>query len=157
MPSSTDSMRIRIPIPICQPITHHHISSNTTAIAILDLNLMQHLLVRPLLLTPSRRQQIHQKGKHIKRKYEGDDPFNNRTGVGLFVKCARRKDYGQADFDDDKGEFHPERQAQNAVLTETHAEALVFGADEDGAEDVAGDEEEEETVVQVRVAQGVED
>ncbi len=33
------------------------------------------------------------------------------------------------------------------MLAEVHAEALVFGADEGGAEDVAGDEEEEVAVV----------
>lgn len=42
------------------------------------------------------------------------------------------------------------------MLAVVHAEALVFGAHEDGGEDVAGDEEEEETVVQFWVVQGVE-
>lgn len=37
------------------------------------------------------------------------------------------------------------------MLAEVHAEALVFGADEDGANDVAGDEEEEEAVVEAFV------
>ena len=42
------------------------------------------------------------------------------------------------------------------MLAEMHAEALVLSADEDGADDVAGHEEEEEAVVQVRVVEGVE-
>ncbi len=37
------------------------------------------------------------------------------------------------------------------------AETLVLGADENGGEDVAGDEEEEETVVEVGVVEGIED
>ena len=43
------------------------------------------------------------------------------------------------------------------MLAEMHAEALVLGADEDGADDVPGDEEEEKPVVQFRVVEGVED
>ena len=41
------------------------------------------------------------------------------------------------------------------MLPKVYAEALVFGTDENGGDDVAGDEEEEKAVVQVRVVQGV--
>lgn len=37
------------------------------------------------------------------------------------------------------------------------SQALVLGADEDGANDISGNEEQEEAVVQMGVAQGVED
>lgn len=37
------------------------------------------------------------------------------------------------------------------------AQPLILGADQNGAEDVSGDEEEEEAIVHVRVAVGVED
>ena len=43
------------------------------------------------------------------------------------------------------------------MLTEVHTQALVLGADEDGADDVAGDKEEEEAVVEMRVLTVVED
>ena len=42
------------------------------------------------------------------------------------------------------------------MFAEMDAETLVFGADEDGGDDVAGYEEEEETVVEARVVEGVE-
>ena len=39
---------------------------------------------------------------------------------------------GECDFGEDEEEFDPEGNAQNAVLAEVDAEALVFGANEDG-------------------------
>ena len=42
------------------------------------------------------------------------------------------------------------------MFSEMDAEALVLGADEDGGDDVAGYEEEEETVVEARVVESVE-
>ena len=64
---------------------------------------------------------------------------------------------GQSDLDDDEEELQPEARAQDAVLAEVYAEALVLCADEDGAHDVADDEEDEEVVVQGGVPVGVED
>lgn len=43
------------------------------------------------------------------------------------------------------------------MLAEVDPQALVLGADKDGADDVAGHKEEEEAVVQVRVLQRVVD
>ena len=37
------------------------------------------------------------------------------------------------------------------------AQALIFGAEEDGADDITSDEQEEEAIVQVRMAPSVED
>ena len=110
-----------------------------------------------LLRPPRRRQQIHKERQDIKRKHERDDPLKNSRDVLLFVEARGREDDGEADLDEDEEQFCPEGEAQDAVLAEVDAEALVLGADEDGADDVAGDEEEEETVVQVGVVQGVED
>ena len=43
------------------------------------------------------------------------------------------------------------------MLTEVNTESLIFGADEDGTNDVAGHEQEEKPVVESRVVDGVED
>ena len=43
------------------------------------------------------------------------------------------------------------------MFAEMDAEALEFGADEDGGDDVAGYEEEEEAVVEAWGVEGVED
>lgn len=43
------------------------------------------------------------------------------------------------------------------MLAEVHPEALILGADEDGANDIASDKEEEKAIVKVRIVEGVED
>ena len=100
-----------------------------------------------LLGAPGRRQQIHKEGKDIEREDEGDDPFENGRDVWLTVEGGGSEDDGEDDLHYDEEEFEPEGEAQDAVLAEMHAETLVLGADEDGADDVAGHEEEEEAVV----------
>lgn len=42
------------------------------------------------------------------------------------------EDDGERELGEDEEELHPEGGAQDAVLAEMNAEALVFGADEDG-------------------------
>lgn len=66
----------------------------------------------------------------------------------MLVEACSPENNSEADFDNNKGQFGPKAEAQNAVLAETDAKALVFGTYEDGADDVAGDKEEEETVVE---------
>ena len=110
-----------------------------------------------LLRAPRRRQQIHKECQHIKRKDERDDPLEDRSDVLAAGKGGADEDRGEGNLDKDEDELEPEGEAQDAVLAEVHAEALVFGADEDGADDVAGHEEEEEAVVQARVVERVED
>lgn len=110
-----------------------------------------------LLRAPRGGQQIHEESEDVKSEDERDDPLEDGGDVLLAVERGDGEDDGEGDLDDDEEEFEPEGGAQDAVLAEVHAEALVLGADEDGADDVAGDEEEKEAVVQVRVVQGVED
>ena len=43
------------------------------------------------------------------------------------------------------------------MFSEMDSQALVFGADEDGGDDVAGNEEEEKAVVEFGVVESVED
>ena len=110
-----------------------------------------------LLRAPRRRQQIDKERQHVKGKDERDDPFENGRDVLAAREGGADEDGGKANLDEDESELEPEGEAQDAVLAEMHAEALVLGADEDGADDVAGHEEEEEAVVQAGVVQRVED
>ena len=118
---------------------------------------MPELRVRMLLRAPRRRQQIHKERQHVKRNDERDDPLEDRSDVLAAGEGGADEDRGEGNLDENEDELEPEGEAQDAVLAEVHAEALVFGADEDGADDVAGHEEEEEAVVQSGVVERVED
>lgn len=109
------------------------------------------------LSAPRRREQVREEGEGVKSEDERDDPLEDGGDVLPAVKGGGGEDGGEGDLDEDEEELEPEGEAQDAVLAEVRAQALVFGADEDGADDVAGDEEEEEAVVEVGVVEGVED
>ena len=68
---------------------------------------------------------------------------------------------GKGDDDDQdvqyEDQFDPKREPQDAMLSIMNSQALVLGADEDGANDISGNEEQEEAVVQIGMVQGVED
>ena len=115
------------------------------------------LRVRMLLRAPRRRQQIDKERQYVKGKDERDDPLEHRRDVLATREGGADEDGGKGNLDEDESELEPEGEAQDAVLAEMHAEALVLGADEDGADDVAGHEEEEEAVVQAGVVERVED
>lgn len=108
---------------------------------------MHELRIGMLLGAPRRRQQIHKEGEDVESEDEGDDPFEDGRYVLLAVKGGGGEDDGEDDLHDDEEEFEPEGKAQDAVLAEMHAETLVLGTDEDGADDVAGHEEEEKAIV----------
>ena len=115
------------------------------------------VLVRMLLRAPRRRQQIYKKRKDVKGKQQCYYPFKDCSNVLLAVESGGDEDDSEDDLHDDEGEFEPEGEAQDAVLAEVHAEALVLCADEDSADDVAGHEEKEEAVVQAGVVERVKD
>lgn len=99
-------------------------------------------------MIPTRRQQIHKKGQNVECKDERNDPFKHRSDVLVSVReRSSHEDGGEDDFKDDEKEFQPEGRAKDAVLSEVDAKALIFGADKDGGDDVAGHEEEEEAIV----------
>lgn len=110
-----------------------------------------------LLRAPSGRQEIDEEREDVEGKHERDDPLEDGGDVLPALEGGGSENSGEEDLDDDEDELEPEGEAEDAVLAEVDAEALVLGADEDGADDVARDEEEQEGVVQVRVVQGVED
>ena len=118
---------------------------------------MQDFHVSTLLRTPGRGQQIHKEREHIKCKYQRNHPLEHSRDILLAVEGSGGESDSKDDFGDDESKLHPEGKAQDGVLTEVNSQALVLGADEDGADNVTGYEEEEEAVVEVRVVQGVED
>lgn len=67
------------------------------------------------------------------------------------------KNRSQKDFNNDEDEFHPERGTKNAELAIFTTESLVFGADEDGRDDIASNKEEEEAIMEIRMADVVKD
>lgn len=89
----------------------------------------------------NRRQQIHHEREDVPREHKGNDPLENRANVLLrpvVALCVDAEADGEADFDDDEGEFYEEACEQDAVLGAVEkAQAEVLGADEDGADDVA--------------------
>ncbi len=100
-----------------------------------------------LLGAPSRRQQIHKESEDIEGKDERDDPFENGGYVLSAVERRHGKDYCKDHLHDDEYEFQPKGEAQDPVLAEMHAEALVFGAYKDRTDDVARDKEEKEAIM----------
>ena len=130
---------------------HHHCTVICSTVrhrtAILRPLETHELRVRVLLGAPRRGQQIDKEGQDVKGEDEGDDPFEYGSHILPAVEGSDDEDDGEDYLDDDEDELEPEGEAQDAVLAEMHAEALVLGADEDGADDVAGHEEEEEAVV----------
>ena len=118
---------------------------------------MHKLRIRVLLGTPSCRQQIDKEGEDVKSEHERDDPFENGRNVLFAVERGGYEDDCKDELDNDEHEFEPKGEAQDPMLAEVHAKPLVLGADENGADDISSDEEEEETVVEMRVMKCVED
>lgn len=90
---------------------------------------------------PHTRQQIEQETEDPERVDEGNDPFEDARDVRVGCVGAGREDDGQDKLDDDEGEFDPEASCEDPVVPVVDAEALVFGAQEDRADDVPADEE----------------
>lgn len=104
-----------------------------------------------------RRQQVDEEGEDVEGEDECHGPFEDSGGVVFLLVAAHAKGDSERDFDQDEGELDPEGEAEDLVLSEVHAEPLVFRADENGGDDVAGDEEDEEDIVEGWMAQRVED
>lgn len=138
-----DSVRVAIrrrrSVGICRIFRHRTVILKPLA--------MHELRIGVLLGAPRRREQIHEEGEYVESEDEGNDPFEDGRDVLPAVEGGGGKDGGEDDLHDDEEELEPEGKAQDAMLAEMHAEALVLGADEDGADDVAGHEEEEEAIV----------
>lgn len=160
---------IRIPISLIRWIRHRPSTINTNATIIIPTAipparpvavLHGHLILRPvrrITLRPHTGQQIQHKAKHIAGKDKRDDPLENRSGIITVPKRKDAKRDRECNFHQDENQLRPKRHAQKAVLPIVDPQSLVLGADQDRAEDVAGDEEEQEAIVHVGVAVRIED
>ena len=81
-------------------------------------------------------EEINDKTPDVEDVNKGDGPLEDGGGLVdlLVVEDAEGDD--ESDLDEDEGEFDPEAQCEDALAAVVDAEALVFGADEDGGDDV---------------------
>jgi len=115
------------------------------------LGLLRHLIILGptrrakavvLVLRARRRQEIDDEAPNVEDVDEGDNPLDDGGFVVDGFVGEDAEGDGEAELDEDEGEFDPEAGAQDTVFSEVDAEALVFGADEYGGDDVAGAVEE---------------
>ena len=85
---------------------------------------------------PNCRQQIDEEAKHPECENDRDCPLQDCTDVGFFIKSANGECNSKDDFDNDKDELDPKRNAKDAVLAKVHTKALILGANKDGRDDV---------------------
>ena len=97
-------------------------------------NLREPILGPPRL---SRRQEIDDKAPDIEDIDQRDHPLEDGAHVVDLVVLCHAEDDGEGDFGEDEEEFYPEGAAEDAEFAMVDPEALVFGADEDCAYDVA--------------------
>jgi len=100
--------------------------------------------------------QIDKEAKHVEGEDERDRPLQDAGRVVFVLEIAHAEGDCEHDFHQDEGELYPEGDAQNTVLAEMYAKALVFPADEDGGDDEAGDEEEEKDIVKGGMSKRIE-
>ena len=141
--------------PIRRPI-QHSISTDVT-IAILHIPHVHPLRIGPHLRISRRRQQIHKESQDIKSEDKRNDPFKHSRHILLLRKHGRSEHDCKRNFDENEGQFRPETEAQDEMFPEMNSQALVFGAAEDGRDDVASYEKEEKGVMEMGVVKSVED
>lgn len=78
------------------------------------------------------RKQIDDEREDVEGEDEGNDPFEDGGDVAVRGEGGRHEDNGKCDLDQDEGQFDPEGDAQDAVVTVVDTQALVFCADKDG-------------------------
>ncbi|KAL9057515.1 MAG: hypothetical protein Q9206_002305 [Seirophora lacunosa] len=75
---------------------------------------------------------IHEKCQYVKCENECNNPFEDGSDGLVAGKAGSDEDGSEEYFDDDEEELHPEGGAEDAVLAEVDAEALIFSTYEDG-------------------------
>ncbi len=63
------------------------------------------------------RVQIYEEGKDVKGKDGGNDPLKDGGNIGVFGECGACEDDGEDQLDEDKGEFDPKGDAQDAMVS----------------------------------------
>ena len=99
------------------------------------------LTLRHVVASADRGQQVDNEGEDVSGKDEGNDPFEDGTGILLRLVLASHADTepdGEADFDDDEAELNDETGQQDAVLGPIEdTQSKVLGADQDGTDNVS--------------------
>lgn len=90
-------------------------------------------------MVPARGYQIREESEHIEGENQSDDPFEDGSNV-LVTGCegGTNKNNGKAELDENKEELHPKGSAENTMLAEVDAKALILGADKNGGDDITG-------------------
>jgi hypothetical protein len=108
-------------------------------------------------LAADRGHEVDEKAQDVEEVDEGNGPLQTGRCIVLSLLAGNAEANCQANLDQDEGKLDPEAYPQHAVLAKMDAQALVLPADEDGADDVADNEDGEEDVVEAVVVYAVED
>lgn len=85
-----------------------------------------------LVASAGRGQEVDDEAPDVEDVDEGDDPLEDGGFVDSAVAALEHTEgNGESGFDENEGELDPEAGPKDAVFAEVHAEALVFGANED--------------------------
>lgn len=101
--------------------------------------------------------QVHIKREDIKAKHHCNDPLEDSGRIVILVVTEDDEGNGQANGDENEHQLDPERDGEHAVLRVVYTQTLVLGANEDGRDEVANDEEAQKDVVQSGVTRCVKD
>lgn len=85
-----------------------------------------------------RREEVNDEAPDVEDVDERDGPFDNGGAVVVSLVSKDAESDCEGDFDEDEGELDPEGGSEDALVAVVDSESLVFGADEDGGDDVAG-------------------
>lgn len=103
-----------------------------------------HAALLPLghvVASADRGQQVDNEGEDVSGEDEGNDPFEDGTGILLRLVVASHADTepdGEADFDNDEAELDDEAGQQDAVLGAIEdTQSKVLGADQDGTDNIS--------------------
>lgn len=102
-------------------------------------------------------QEIQEEAQNVERERECHNPLKDGGDISGLSEVGGCKYDGERNFDQNEGEFDPEGDTEDAVVAVMNSKALILSAEEDGANDVAGDEEKEEAVVEMFMVVCVED
>lgn len=83
------------------------------------------------------RQEVHDETPDVEDVAERDDPLKDGGLVDLAATLKDTKGDSETTLQEDESELDPEADGEDAVFSPVNAETLVFGANEDGRDDVA--------------------
>lgn len=109
------------------------------------------------VVPPARgRDEIDEEGEDVEGEDEGYDPFEDGGDVVDGFEIGGDEDDGEDDFNQDEEELDPEGNAEVAVLAEMNSQPLILSTGKDGRDDIARDEQEQENIMKLRIAQRIE-